>query len=137
MGLDQGMTASHCHKSITLSLLVMVILLSFYLRVSAAPVVPNTAVITGVVFEYGIVSARLLGIQPEQTIYKITIHLESSEDVPGTPNLLKGKKGQDITFLTKEQLSSDIFGKKIRAEVSYVGDERGGRWWLRTAKVLE
>jgi hypothetical protein len=53
------------------------------------------------------------------------------------PNLLKGKEGQDITFYTKERLSSDIFGKEIKAEVSYMGDEHGGRWWVRNYKICK
>lgn len=106
-------------------------------NVTAVTVIPNCNMITGVVLEYGIVSSRLLGIKPDQTFYKLTIHLESSEDIVGMPNLLKGKEGDDITFYTKERLSSDIFGKKVRAEVSYRGDERGGRWWIRRIEILE
>lgn len=105
--------------------------------VTGGTVIPNGALITGVILEYGIVSSRLLGIQPDQTLYKLTIHLESSEDIVGMPNLLRGKEGEDITFYTKERLSSDIFGKKVRAEVSYRGDERGGRWWMKGIKILE
>jgi hypothetical protein len=93
--------------------------------------------ITGVILEYGIVSSRILGMQPDQTLYKLTIHLESSGDIAGMPNLLKGKGGEDITFYTKEKLSSDIFGKKVKAEVSYRGDEHGGRWWTRSIIILE
>jgi len=106
-------------------------------HVAAVTVIPNGALITGVISEYGMVSSRLLGIQPDQTIYKVTIHLESSEDIDGMPNLLRGKEREDITFYTKERLSPDIFGKKVRAEVSYRGDERGGRWWVRSIKIIE
>jgi hypothetical protein len=106
-------------------------------NVAAVTVVPNSALMTGVISEYGIVSSRLLGMEPDQTLYKLTICLESSEDIVGMPNLLKGKEGEDITLYTKEKLSPDIFGKKIRAEVTYRGDERGGRWWLRSIKTLE
>lgn len=105
--------------------------------VTGGTVIPNDVLITGMILEYGIVSSRLLGIQPDQTLYKLTIHLESSEDIVGMPNLLKGKEGEDITFYTKEKLSSDIFGKKVKAEVSYRGDEHGGRWWTRSIRILE
>jgi len=105
--------------------------------VTGGTVIPNDALITGMILEYAIVSSRLLGIQPDQILYKLTIHLESSEDIVGMVNLLKGKEGEDITFYTKEKLSSDIFGKKVEAEVSYRGDEHGGRWWMRSIKILE
>jgi hypothetical protein len=124
-------------RIITLTTLSMVFLLFAAGSVTGGTVIPNGTLITGVILEYGIVSSRLLGIQPDQTIYKVTIRLESSEDIDGLPNLLRGKEGEDITFYTKEKLSSDIFNKKVRAEVLYRGDERGGRWWVRSINILE
>ena len=124
-------------RSFILTALSMVFLLFAAGGVTGGTVIPNGALITGVTLEYGIVSSRLLGMQPDQTLYKLTIHLESSEDIVGMPNLLRGKEGEDITFYTKEKLSSDIFGKNIRAEVSYRGDEHGGRWWVRSINILE
>jgi hypothetical protein len=115
----------------------IVILLFVANNVTGGTVIPNSSLITGVVLEYGIVSSCLLRIQPDQTFYKLTIHLESSEDIIGMPNLLRGKEGEDITFYTKERLSSEIFGKKVRAEVTYRGDERGGQWWMRSIKIVE
>jgi hypothetical protein len=123
-------------KALILTVLSMVFLLVAASSVTGGMVIPNDAWITGMILEYGIVSSRLLGIQPDQTLYKLTIHLESSEDIVGMPNLLRGKEGEDITFYTKEKLPSDIFGKKVRAEVSYRGDERGGRWWIRRIDIL-
>jgi hypothetical protein len=106
-------------------------------NVTGGTVIPNSAFVTGIILEYGMVSSCLLGIQPDQTLYKLTIHLESSEDIDGMPNLLRGKEKENLTFYTKEKLSSDIFGKKVRAEVSYRGDERGGRWWMKSIKIFE
>lgn len=120
-----------------LAVLSIVFLLFAAANVTAVTVIPNCAMITGIVLEYGIISSRLLGIQPDQRFYKLTIHLESSEDIIGMPNLLRGKEGEDITFYTKERLSLDIFGKKVRAEVTYRGDERGGQWWMRSIKIVE
>ena len=124
-------------KSFILTVLSVIFLLFAVDNVTGGTVIPNGTFITGVTLEYGIVSSCLLGIQPDQTLYKLTIHLESSEDIVGMPNLLMGKEGEDITFYTKERLSPDIFGKKVRAEVTYRGDERGGRWWVRSVKILE
>ena len=124
-------------RIIILTVFSMVLLLFVVGRVTGGPVIPNDALITGMILEYGIASSRLLGIQPDQTLYKLTIHLESSENIVGMPNLLRGKEGEDITFYTKEKLSSDIFGKKVKAEVSYRGDEYGGRWWMKSIGILE
>jgi hypothetical protein len=131
-----GQETAGMRKVIILTIFPVIFLL-FAGNVTTVTVVPNSALITGIILEYGTVSSRLLGIQPDQTLYKVTIRLESSEDIDGMPNLLRGKEGEDISFYTKEKLSSDIFDKRVRAEVTYRGDERRGRWWLRSIKILE
>jgi hypothetical protein len=51
--------------------------------VTGGAVIPNGALITGMILEYAIVSSRLLAIQPDQTLYKLTIHLwGASNDIP-------------------------------------------------------
>jgi hypothetical protein len=42
-----------------------------------------------------------------------------------------------ISFLTKEKLSPELFGKKIQAKARYSGDERGGRYWIRNVEIAE
>jgi hypothetical protein len=105
--------------------------------VSAVPVIPNVALIKGIVLECEVMSSTQLGMQPEQTIYRLTIEIESSEDVGQMPNLLKGKQGKDIAFYTKKSLPSDIQKKRIKAKVSFAGDERGGRWWVHEIEILD
>lgn len=105
--------------------------------ISAVPVIPNVALIKGIVLESKEISSTLLDIQPEQTMYKLTIQIESSEDVGEMPNFLKGEQGKDIDFYTKKPLPLDILRKRIRAKVSYRGDERGGRWWVDKIEILD
>ena len=105
--------------------------------VSAVPVIPNVALIKGIVLESREISSTLLDIQPEQTMYRLTIQIESSEEVGEMPNLLKGEQGKDIAFYTKKPLPLDILRKRIRAKVSYRGDERGGRWWVDKIEILD
>ena len=51
--------------------------------VTGGAVIPNGALITGMILEYAIVSSRLLRIQPHQTLYKLTIQLlGASNDIP-------------------------------------------------------
>ena len=119
-----------------LRLFVALVLIVVVRTVSAVPVMPNVALIKGIVLESEAISSDLLGIQPEQTINKLMIDVESSEDVGQIPNLLKGKQGKDITFYTKEPLPSDIVKKRIKAKVSYRGDERGGLWWIHDIEIL-
>jgi hypothetical protein len=54
----------------------------------------NETFITGNAVEYGVLSSRLLNIQPEQTIYKLTITVISSQEIAGIPSLLKVKEGE-------------------------------------------
>jgi len=105
--------------------------------VSAVPVIPNVALIKGIVLECEAMSSTQLGMQPEQTIYRLTVQIESSEDVGQMPNLLKEKQGKEITFYTKKSLPSDILKKRIKARVSFRGDERGGLWWVHEIEILD
>jgi hypothetical protein len=105
--------------------------------VSAVPVIPNAALIKGVVLESEGISSNLLGIQPEQTIYRLLIHVVCSKDVGEMRNFLKGEEGKDIVFYTKKPLPSDIVKKRIKARVSFRGDERGGRWWAQEIQILD
>jgi hypothetical protein len=105
--------------------------------VSAVPVIPNVALIKGIVLEYEVMSSTQLGMQPEQSIYRLTVQIESSEDVGQMPNLLKEKQVKDIAFYTKKPLPLDILRKRIKAKVSYRGDERGGQWWVHEIEILD
>lgn len=101
------------------------------------PVVPNEAVIIGTVKAFCMASSGLEGISPEQVIYKLVISVEETKDVKGYPNLLKSKKGLVLTFFTKERLSVEVFGKRIKGRVKYMGDERGGRFWINNIEILK
>ena len=104
--------------------------------VSAVPVMPNAALIKGTVLESEAISSNLLGIQPEQTIYRLLIHVISSEDVCEMANFVKGKEGKDMAFYTKKPLPPDIAKRGIKARVSYRGDEREGLWWILEMEIL-
>jgi hypothetical protein len=99
------------------------------------PVIPNQCRIVGVVLEYAIVSSRLIDIQPDQTLYRVIVHIESSENIGNMSNLIKGKEGQDIPFYTKETLAPGLFGKRIKATAIYKGDERGGIFWISNVEI--
>ncbi|MBT9169064.1 MAG: hypothetical protein DDT19_02416 [Syntrophomonadaceae bacterium] len=119
------------------SAIVLICVSIFTFSISyGVPVVPNKAVLEGTVKESCISSAGILGISPEQVIYKLTISVESTKDVGDFPNFLKGKEGQNQTFYTKEKPSSELFGKRIRAQAEYIGDERKGRFWIKSIEIL-
>jgi len=90
----------------------------------------------GTVKEYCAGSSELWDIKPEQVIYKLTISVEIVRDSEGFPNFLKGKEGQLQSFLTKEKISPELLNKRVRAEVEYRGDEKGGRFWIRAIEII-
>lgn len=98
--------------------------------------IPNEALITGSVCGYCKVSSRLLNIEPEQVIYRLTVTVDSSEDVEGMPNLVKEVIGEDITLESKEEIGPDIFGKRVRVRVRVVGDEKGRRFWINSISII-
>jgi hypothetical protein len=103
----------------------------------SVPVIQNECIVEGTVAEYAIFSSRLIGIEPDQVLYRIVITIQSTKKIDDRPNFLSGKEGQEISFLTKEKLSPELFGKKIQAKAQYSGDEKGGRYWIRNVQLLD
>lgn len=101
----------------------------------SVPAIPNKAVIKGTVAEFCLISSGLVGIKPELPLNKLTITVEEVEDEKGHPNFLSGKEGQNIIFYSKEKLPQELYGQKIKAVVEYVGDERGGIFWIKKLEV--
>ncbi len=98
---------------------------------ASVPVAPNETVVEGTVSEYAIVSSRLVGIKPEQVLYRITIHVESSKATGSGPDFLKERRGEDVPFYTKKILSPRLFGKSVRVRAEFRGGERGGLFWVK------
>lgn len=97
----------------------------------AVPARNNKAILVGIVKEYSITSASLVGMQPEQVLYKLTIYVESSEKVSKFPNFAKNMEGKTVNIYSKEKLLPELFGKRIRIVVEYLGDEKGGVFWIK------
>jgi hypothetical protein len=124
-----------CSRILKLSLAVAIFLL-FGQASASMPVVPNESLIEGVVSEYAIVSSGLVGIVPEQVLYRLTVSVESSGPVGEMPDLIKDKVGQYIQFYSKEELFPDLFGKRIRAKASYRGARGLGKYWIYAVEVI-
>lgn len=102
----------------------------------SVPVAPNEYVIEGTVQEYSIVSSNMLNILPEQTLYRLTIFIESYISVEMDTDLLSDKKGKAVQFYSKEKISPEIFGNRVRGKVRYAGDERGGLYWIKEINII-
>jgi hypothetical protein len=116
---------------------VVFLLLAMGGKSVSVPVIQNECIVEGAVAEYAIVSSRLINIEPDQVLYRLVITVQSAKKIDNQPNFLSGKEGQEISFLTKEKLSPELFGKKIQAKARYSGDERGGRYWIRNVQLLD
>ena len=124
-------------RAIITTIAVFVISFVFNAAAGAVPMIPNEAAIQGVVEEYCLTKAGLLGISPEQMLYKLAISVRTIEDIKDYPNFLRGKEGQSIIFYSKENQSSELFGKEVKAVVEYRGDERGGLFWIKNIEVVK
>jgi hypothetical protein len=83
---------------------------------SPVPAAPNDSIVT----------ARVITTkkQPDGSMWEVTIEIQNSEDVPGYLNATKDKVGQQMTFLTSEDVSLLKPDQLIRANVRLEGDER-------------
>lgn len=100
-------------------------------QIQNVPVMPNDSIITAKVLEYSILNSALEGIEPEQVLYSLRVLVVSSQSVNGKRNFTQSKIGQVIKVYSKKMLSAILFGKDIEANVSFSGDERGGKYRIR------
>ena len=100
-------------------------------------VVPNEAFLKGIVLEYCVTSSSTLGIKPEQALYKVLVSIEETGAVKEFPGFLKGKEGQALTFYSRETMSTEFYGKRIKALVTYEGDEKGGFYWIKQIEIVQ
>jgi hypothetical protein len=90
---------------------------------SAAPAISNESLIEGEVSGYAVILSDLIGIKPRQKLYMLTIKIDSSRS--------------NVRFLSKKELSPGLFGKRIKANARYKGDERGGTYWIHNIEVIK
>lgn len=117
-------------------LITIVVCGSFALTAESAPATPNESLVEGRVLEYSVVSSKLLNMEPEQTLYALTVLVEQSTAVKG-PDMLKKEAGRTVRFYSKQKLEPELFGRKIKAKASYRGDERGGLHWIYEIRMAD
>lgn len=99
-------------------------------RINAVPAVPNESIIRGEVWQFSILNANILGVEPEQTLYMVRVKIRSSESIKGMANFTRDKVGQVIGIYSKDKISADVFGTVVKCRITYRGDEGGGNFWL-------
>jgi hypothetical protein len=106
-------------------------------KISAVPAAPNESIVIGIVKECTIISSRLINIQPDQALYRLTIHVESSESLHGGPNFVKSEEGRDVQLYSKGKIPFELLHKRLKMKVTYSGDERGGLLWISSYEIVD
>ncbi|MEE8380308.1 MAG: hypothetical protein V3R78_00330 [Thermodesulfobacteriota bacterium] len=101
----------------------------------SVPVIPNESIVTGKVLAYSVLSSSILDIQPVMTVYRLQILVGRSEEVKGMRNFTKDKVNKLLSVYSKKELSAELFSKVISVRVTYRGDEKGGKFWIRDMKA--
>ena len=123
---------------ISLNILVLLFCqLASSTQIEYVPAAPNHSIITGKVLEYSIFNSTLEGIEPEQILYSLRVLVISFRNTEGKGNFTRSKIGQVIKVCSTEVLSPILFGKVIEANISFSGDKRGGKYWIRSVRVRE
>ena len=99
------------------------------------PIVPNASLVTAEVLRYSILSSSLLDIEPEQTLYSLTLAVLVSEQVDAR-TISVVKVGDVLEVFSKEELCPNLFKRTIRGTVRLVADEWGQRYWIQEIHVL-
>jgi hypothetical protein len=100
-------------------------------RPRRVPAISNESIVSGEVLGYSVVSSSLLEMQPLMPVYRLEIVVKTSEEVKGMRSFTRDKMGKLLSLYSKEKLSAELFGKIIKAHVSYQGDEKGGMFWIK------
>ena len=111
-----------------------VILFAFVCEISGVPVIPNRAVVIGIVEEVSVTTAMQT---PDRVIYKLRISIEKTEDIAGSPNFVKSRAASSLTAYSEDKNALDLYGEKVKAIVEFKGDERGGNFWIKQINVVD
>jgi hypothetical protein len=134
VGLEcQSLFYKYLYPEIIVLTLVFIVALTAPLI--AVPVIPNEMIISGQVTECNLNAPEHLDTGSGELIYKLVIVVEKVEVVRGA-NFLKNKENKPATFFYKEKLHEEFAGKKVKANVQYNGDERGGLFWIKQIEII-
>jgi len=101
----------------------------------SVPAIHNESIVTGKVLSYSVLSSSILDIKPVMAIYRLQILVEKSEEVKGMRSFTKNKINKLLSGYSKKALSAELFNKVISVRVTYQGDEKGGKFWIRAIEA--
>ncbi len=80
--------------------------------------------------EKNLIDSSALGIEPQQMLLHLKLHIVKVEDVEGTEDFLRGQEGKTIEVHSKELNSPFVATQSIKVRITFRGDERMERYWL-------
>ena len=114
----------------TFSLLFGLLNLIQPMQTLAVPALENESIVVGEVLEKIIVDSSTLGIQPRQKLWRVKLRIVSVDSVAGVDNVLRGQEGKIIEVYSNEVNAPAGEDRRIKARISFHGDERVGRYWI-------
>ena len=97
-----------------------------------APSAPNEGAITAEVLEAAVIDSASVGIAPSQPLCVLTLRLLTVSPVADVPNAVDARAGQTIRAYSKVVALAGLKGRTVSGRITFSGDERGGRFWVRT-----
>lgn len=109
----------------------MVFRLLLAVNTYAVPVMENEIIIEGKVKGYSIISSELVGIEPAQTLYRLTVQTNGTDKTDKFKGYFSESTNYILEIYSKENLSKDLFGKEIEVLIKYAGDEKRVIFWIK------
>jgi hypothetical protein len=96
----------------------------------AVPALDNESLVVAVVLEKTLIDSSTIGIDPAQRLWRMKLRIVSVESVAGAEDVLRGQEGKIIEVFSNEVNAPAGASSRIKARISFHGDERGGRYWI-------
>jgi hypothetical protein len=105
--------------------------------VSAGPSVKKESLGTAEHFHGDSARSSPLSMAPPQFFTRIRLRLLTADEISGTPHFIMARdSGMTFDAYTREKMSPDVIGKKVRCERNCHDAERDGVYRMRQMRAL-
>lgn len=94
------------------------------------------ALFYGTIKEINPFNPEQLGLLPGKEIYRLTIRVDETKEIEGSPDILKDQKGQLLTIFSETKPSFFQPGRRISAVVEYRGNRFSRYYWITKPQAL-
>lgn len=98
---------------------------------------PNESWVVAEVVAVSVVDSSTLNVQPQQRLFRCQLRITYVEAIAGAANILRDYEGKTIEALARDPLGiGDLNGQRIKARISFQGDERRGYYWILESTIM-